>query len=198
MTTSSHPAASTADAPKTLARVTGSPKLTLLPLIAATYFMVAGGPYGLEEVIGKTGYSKAIWILLLTPVLWSLPTALMVSELASAIPEEGGFYIWVRRGMGRFWGYQETWLTLTGSVFEMALYPTLFVDYLGHFAPRLTAGNRGIVLELGMIATCMAWNFVGARAVGGGSVWLNALLFLPFVAMAAIAVVMPAGPVRPA
>lgn len=177
---------------------TKSRKLTLLPLIAATYFMVAGGPYGLEEVIGKTGYAKALWILLLTPLLWSLPTALMVSELASAIPEEGGFYIWVRRGMGRFWGYQETWLTLTGSIFEMALYPTLFVDYLGHFAPRLTAGNRGIILELGMIATCAAWNIVGARAVGGGSVWLNALLFLPFLAMVALAAVMPAGPVQAA
>jgi amino acid transporter len=173
-------------------------KLTLLPLIAATYFMVAGGPYGLEEVIGKTGYANAILILLLTPLLWSLPTALMVSELASAIPEEGGFYIWVRRGMGRFWGYQETWLTLTGSVFEMALYPTLFVDYLGHFAPRLTAGHRGIVLELGMIATCTVWNIVGARAVGSGSVWLNGLLFLPFLAMVVLAVVMPAGPVQAA
>jgi amino acid transporter len=173
-------------------------KLTLLPLIAATYFMVAGGPYGLEEVIGKTGYANAILILLLTPLLWSLPTALMVSELASAIPEEGGFYIWVRRGMGRFWGYQETWLTLTGSVFEMALYPTLFVDYLGHFAPRLTAGHRSIVLELGMIATCTVWNIIGARAVGGGSVWLNGLLFLPFLAMVAIAMVMPAGPVQAA
>src|SRR5580693_3555252 len=113
-----------------------SRKLTLLPLIAATYFMVAGGPYGLEDLIGKTGYAMAIIILIITPLLWSLPTALMVSELASAIPEEGGFYIWVRRGMGRFWGYQEAWLTLGGSVFEMALYPTLFVDYLGHFAPR--------------------------------------------------------------
>ncbi len=160
--------------------------------------MVAGGPYGLEEVIGKTGYAAALWILILTPLLWSLPTALMVSELASAIPEEGGFYIWVRRGMGRFWGYQETWLTLTGSVFEMALYPTLFVDYLGHFAPSMTAGSRGIFLELAMIATCAAWNIVGARAVGGGSVWLNALLFLPFLALVAIAAVHPAGPAQAA
>lgn len=155
--------------------------------------MVAGGPYGLEEVIGRTGYSKAIWILLLTPLLWSLPTALMVSELASAIPEEGGFYIWVRRGMGRFWGYQETWLTLTGSVFEMALYPTLFVAYLGHFAPILTTGYRAILLELAMIATCAGWNIVGARAVGGGAVWMNALLLAPFAVIAGIAVLHPGG-----
>jgi amino acid transporter len=166
-------------------------KLTLLPLVAATYFMVAGGPYGLEDLIGKTGYSASLIILALTPLLWSLPTALMVSELASALPEEGGFYVWVRRGMGRFWGYQEAWLTLAGSVFEMALYPTLFVDYLGGFAPRLTAGHRGLALELAMIATCAAWNIIGARAVGDGSVGLNVLLFLPFIAMVILAFLFP-------
>ncbi len=166
-------------------------KLTLLPLVTATYFMVAGGPYGLEDLIGKTGYSASLLILAVTPLLWSLPTALMVSELASALPQEGGFYIWVQRGMGRFWGYQEAWLTLTGSVFEMALYPTLFVDYLGGFAPRLTAGHRGLALELAMIATCAAWNIIGARAVGDGSVGLNILLFLPFIAIVLFSAVRP-------
>ena len=57
----------------------------------------------------------------------------------------------MRRGMGSFWGYMETWLTLTGSVFEMALYPTLFVEYLGRFAPRLPpAKPRPVLLELGL------------------------------------------------
>ena len=80
--------------------------MTVLPMIAATYFMVAGGPYGLEDIVSKTGYSATLLILVITPLLWSLPTALMVSELATAIPEEGGFYVWVRRGMGPFMGYQ--------------------------------------------------------------------------------------------
>ena len=120
-----------------------SRKLTLLPLIAATYFMVAGGPYGLEDLIGKAGYRAAIIILLITPVLWSIPTALMVSELAAALPCEGGFYVWVRRGMGPFWGFQESWLTLTGSVFEMALYPTLFVAYLGQVRAAILDGLPG-------------------------------------------------------
>lgn len=85
--------------------------MTLTALIAATYFMVAGGPYGLEDIVYDAGYKKAILILFITPLLWSLPTALMVSELASAIPQEGGFYTWVKRGLGRFWGFQEAWLT---------------------------------------------------------------------------------------
>ena len=118
--------------------------MTLVPMIAATYFMVAGGPYGLEDIVQKTGYRATLLILLITPLLWSLPTAMMVSELATAIPEEGGFYVWVRRGMGPLLGYQETWLTLAGSVFEMALYPNLFVDYVGRFAPEVVAGHRGL------------------------------------------------------
>lgn len=156
-------------------------------MIAATYFMVAGGPYGLEDIVQKTGYRATLLILLITPLLWSLPTALMVSELATAIPEEGGFYVWVRRGLGRFMGYQETWLTLAGSVFEMALYPNLFVDYLGRFAPAVVAGHRGLAIGFGMIVLCAAWNIGGVRAMGEGSVAMNVALLAPFVALVGIA-----------
>ena len=169
-------------------RIASRGKLTVLTLAAATYFMVSGGPYGLEDIVKMAGYSGAIAILLLTPLLWSVPTAMMVSELSTAIPEEGGFYVWVQRGLGRFWGYQETWLSLAGSIFEMALYPTLFVDYLGHFAPALTGGHRAIVMELALIVVCTVWNLWGTRAVGEGSVWMSIALLSPFVVLVALAV----------
>jgi amino acid transporter len=158
-------------------------KISVVPMIAATYFMVAGGTYGLEDIVQKTGYTATLLILVITPLLWSLPTALMVSELATAIPEEGGFYIWVRRGMGHFWGFQETWLTLAGSVFEMALYPNLCIAYIGRFKPELVAGHGGLILGFAMIALCTGWNVFGVRAVGEGSVWLNVALLSPFVAL---------------
>ena len=161
--------------------------MTVLPMIAATYFMVAGGPYGLEDIVQRTGYRATLLILLMTPLLWSIPTAMMVSELATSIPEEGGFYIWVRRGLGPCMGYQETWLTLAGSVFEMALYPNLFVTYLGRFEPSLVAGHRGLIIGFGMIALCTAWNILGTRAMGEGSVALNVALLLPFVGLVVIA-----------
>src|SRR5690349_15483584 len=110
-------------------------KLTVIPLVAATYFMVSGGPYGLEELVQNSGYLIALVLIVATPIVWSLPTAMMVGELAAAIPAEGGFYVWVRRAMGPFWGFQEAWLSLMASIFDMAAYPVLFVTYLSRFWP---------------------------------------------------------------
>ena len=163
-------------------------KMTLLAMIAATYFMVAGGPQGLEDIVHKTGYGATLLILVITPIVWSVPAALMVSELATAIPEEGGFYVWVRRGLGPFMGYQEAWLSLAGSIFEMPLYPSLLTDYLGRFAPWLVAGDRGFVIGFAMIAVCTAWNLAGVRAMGDGSVALNVALLVPFAVLTVMAV----------
>src|SRR5215469_16153840 len=169
------------------ARSSSAPrKMRLLPLIAATFFMVSGGPYAIEDILGGAGYGWAILILLVLPFVWSLPTALMIGELASAIPAEGGFYVWVRRAMGPFWGYQESWLSLSASVFDMAIYPAFFVSYLGKFNPALTAGWHGYAWSLGVIVLCCAWNLRGAPAVGNDSVWMSALLLAPFVVFVAL------------
>lgn len=161
--------------------------MTLFPMIAATYFMVAGGPYGLEDIVGAAGYGGALLIIFLTPILWSIPTAFMVSELGSAIPEEGGFYVWVRRALGPFWGFQEAWLSLAGSFFDMALYPALFVAYVGTLFPSLATGAAPILLGLGMIVVCTGWNILGARAVGRSSVVLAIVLLGPFAVLTVIA-----------
>ena len=42
--------------------------MRFLPLIAATYFMVSGGPYGIEDILGGAGFAWAIVILLVLPV----------------------------------------------------------------------------------------------------------------------------------
>ena len=166
----------------------GSKKMRLLPLIAATYFMVSGGPYGLEDIIGKAGYGRALLLLALVPLVWSLPTSLMVGELAAALPEEGGFYQWVRRAMGPFWGFQEAWLSLAASVFDMAIYPTTFVLYLSHVAPVLTAGHRGLLLKLGIVAISAVWNLRGAVSVGSGSQRMMVVSLSPFVVLIGLAV----------
>jgi len=162
----------------------------MLPLLAATYFMVSGGPYGLEDIVGFGGYTFALLLLLFLPFFWSFPTALMLGELAAAIPDEGGFYAWVRRAMGPFWGFQEAWLSLAASVFDMAVYPTTFVLYLGHLAPPLVAGHRALALELIVVAASVIWNLYGASAVGGGSIKLWLIAVSPYFVLIGCAVYM--------
>ena len=162
-------------------------KLTLWPLVAATFFMVSGGTYGTEEIVHGAGYGRGILILLFLPVLWSLPTAFMIGELSSALPAEGGYYAWVRRGLGNFWGFQEAWLSLAASIFDMAIYPTLFVFYLKQVAPWFGDGNHAILAGLFVVLGCAALNIAGIRVVGITSLWLFFLLSAPFAVIVAMA-----------
>ena len=149
--------------------------------------MVSGGTYGTEDIVHGAGYGRAILILLLTPILWSLPTAFMIGELSSALPHEGGYYAWVRRAMGNFWGFQEAWLSLVASIFDMAIYPTLFVLYLDRLFPWFAEGHRGVMVALAVVVACALMNMAGVKVVSTTSLWLFFALSAPFVAIVMIA-----------
>jgi amino acid transporter len=155
--------------------------------VAATFFMVSGGTYGTEDIVHGAGYWRAIVILLLTPILWSLPTAFMIGELSSALPCEGGYYAWVRRAMGDFWGFQEAWLSLVASIFDMAIYPTLFVAYLTRLFPWFSEGHRGVMVGLAVVVVCALLNIAGVRVVSTTSLWLFFLLSSPFLLVVVLA-----------
>jgi len=148
--------------------------------------MVAGGPYGLEDLVSAAGYRNAILLLIITPLIWSLPVTLMVSELSTAMPEDGGYYIWVRRALGPFWGFQEAWLSLAASLFDMALYPTTFILYLSRIWPAAGGGTLSIWIGIGLIAVCVGINLLGIRLVGAGSLAMTLTLLLPFAILAVI------------
>jgi len=155
--------------------------------VAATFFMVSGGTYGTEDIVHGAGYGRAILILLLTPILWSLPTAFMIGELSSALPHEGGYYAWVRRAMGNFWGFQEAWLSLVASIFDMAIYPTLFVLYLDRLFPWFAQEHRGVMVGLAVVIVCAMLNIAGVRVVSTTSLWLFFALSAPFVMIVMLA-----------
>ena len=143
--------------------------------------MVSGGTYGIEDIVHGAGYGRAILFLILTPLLWSLPTAFMIGELSSALPFEGGYYAWVRRAMGNFWGFQEAWLSLTASIFDMAIYPTLFVAYLTRLFPWFAVNHRGLMVGLAVVVVCSLLNIAGVKVVSTTSLWLFFALSSPFL-----------------
>ncbi|HET8725755.1 MAG TPA: APC family permease [Anaeromyxobacteraceae bacterium] len=175
----------------------GGRTIGLGALTAATFFIVSGGPYGTEEIVRGHGYAGALVLLLLVPVVWSLPVGLLVGELGAALPHTGGFTVWVTRGLGRFWGLQEGWLSAVVGLIGLAIYPTLMVGYLSRIWPafgEIGIGGTGWWACLALVAACTAWNALGIRVVGQGSETLGAFLLAPFALLAILAVVsLPGG-----
>src|SRR6478609_10196359 len=112
--------------------------ISTLSLVFILYFSTSGGAFTTETLVREVGPGLALLILLLVPLVYSLPEVLIVGELASMLPVEGGYYRWVQRAFGPFWAFQNGWLTWMYSLVDMAIYPKLFVTYLGYFFPGLS------------------------------------------------------------
>lgn len=168
-----------------------SRRLNFVALVGAIFFTVCGGAFGIEPLFGKLGAGWAIALIVLTPLFWSIPISLMVSELAAMMPVEGGYYVWVKRALGDFWGFQEGWWTCLYSAVDMAIYPVLFVNYLAFFLPALQPDADGNLtwnqfflrwaLAATMIFLAMFLNWRGAKAVGYNSVFFLLVIIVPFV-----------------
>ena len=64
-------------------------ELTLLPVFGLIYFTVCGGSFGIEPLIGWSGPGLALALIVITPIIFSLPNMLMVRELNSMMPVGG-------------------------------------------------------------------------------------------------------------
>ena len=162
-------------------------KMRLLPLVAATYFMVSGGPYGIEDILGGAGFARAIVILLVLPILWSPAhrahdrRTRQRHSCRRRLLRLGAPRSWARSGDFRRAGSRSrpassTWRSTPPSSFSTSANST----------PALTSGWHGYAWSLAVVVFCCAWNLRGAPAVGEGSVGLFALLLAPFVVFLAL------------
>ncbi len=156
--------------------------LGTLSLVFILFFCTSGGPFTTETLIHSLGPGLGLTILLIVPLIWSLPEILIVGELASMLPEEGGYYRWVDRAFGRFWAFQNGWITWMYSLVDMAIYPVLFIQYLRYFAPGLDARFEWLS-SLAVIWGATAINLRGSIRVGGASIIAGAFVMLGFLAM---------------
>ncbi|MEQ1690727.1 MAG: APC family permease [Gemmatimonas sp.] len=153
-----------------------------MSLAAVMFFNVSGGAFTMEGLVASVGPGMSLLLLVLVPLLWSIPETLLVAELASMLPEEGGYYRWVRRAFGPFWAFQNGWITWCYSLVDMAIYPVLFNQYLAFFFPELSSTTQWIIALL-MIWGATFINLRGAARVGQVSVFAAVLVLGTFLAM---------------
>lgn len=82
-------------------------KLELWGVIMVISFVVTNGAFGIEPLIVSSGPGMALILILVIPFVYSIPTALMVTQLATVMPVAGGYYAWVKRGLGPFRAFMQ-------------------------------------------------------------------------------------------
>jgi amino acid transporter len=174
-------------------------ELTLLPLFGLLYFTVCGGSFGVEPMVSLSGPGFALLLLFLTPLVFSIPTMLMVRELQSMMPAEGAYYHWLKKAFGPFVGFMGGWMNWVVSWVDVSIYPVLAATYLAFFIPALNTGATiggvyvsGVVLSF-IVSMLVIWlisylNVRGARLTGLTTDWLGAVMMIPLVIMTIIGI----------
>ena len=153
-------------------------------IIAMVYCLCAAGAYGIEDMIPATGPGLAVVLLLVIPLFWSLPQAFCSAELASAMPEEGGFYYWAQQGLGEFWGFQVGWWRTLNVYLCHASALVLSVGYLASVIPM--SGVVQYVVKAVLIIGFTLFNLRGIKEIGALSTILSVLVVLAFAGVTVV------------
>ncbi|MCP5118960.1 MAG: amino acid permease, partial [bacterium] len=157
----------------------GATSIVVGTIIGSGIFLVP------STMIQRVGDTEIVFLVWIAAGLLSLAGALSYAELAAALPEAGGEYVYLREAYGPFWGFLYSWtMTWVGKAGGIATIATGFVLYLANFLPILDGVVYTIPLPIGqgggplpitygqvfaaaMIGLLALINYFGVR-IGGG------------------------------
>src|SRR5580698_1398682 len=146
-----------------------------------------------RAMVLRVGSPSMVFVVWIAGGLLSLFGALSYAELAAAMPEAGGEYVYLREAYGPLWGFlygwTQMWVAKSGSIATLA---TGFYIYLANFRPELSqvwmvvpvplgeGGSPlpiryGQLLAIGVIMLLALINYFGVR-VGGNVQVVTTLL----------------------
>jgi APA family basic amino acid/polyamine antiporter len=126
-------------------------------IIGASIFVQ---PSEIARHLETPGQIMLVWVACGALTLFG---AFVCAELASAFPQTGGLYVFLRDTFsplaGFLWGWAMFWTMHSGIVAAIA---TVFARYASYFVEGGPAGTRAIAV--GVILALSALNYVGVRA----------------------------------
>ena len=157
-----------------------------------------------SAMIRYVGSVKELFVVWVVAGVLSLFGALTYAELAAAMPEAGGEYVYLRAAYGPFWGYlygwTQFWVAKSGSIATIAAgfytYLTVFFPVLGrpvatlpwHIGPggSLLEIHYGQLLAIVVILLLALVNYLGVRSGGDLQVFVTALKVLLIAGIIAV------------
>jgi basic amino acid/polyamine antiporter, APA family len=176
-----------------LERVLGLPaaiSIVIGTVIGSGVFLVP------STMIRSVGSVETVFVVWMVAGLLSLFGALTYAELAAAMPEAGGEYIYLRQAYGPFWGFlygwTQFWVAKSGSIATLAAgfytYLSIFYPVLGATLLRipLHVGPGGTELEvhygqlaaIAVILILAGVNYLGVRSGGNLQVFVTVIKML--------------------
>jgi amino acid transporter len=133
-----------------------------------------------------------LWIL--AALLFFVPSALVINELSSRFPEEGGLYVWAKEAFGDFHGFVAGWNYWIYTVFYfpgLLLASAAMSAYIIGENGAALSQNRMFLLSVsvGMLVVAVALNIIGLNIgkwlqnAGGVSTYLPLLALLGIAAI---------------
>jgi glutamate:GABA antiporter len=151
------------------------------------------GPRWVAAAAHNGTSSISLWIL--AALLFFVPSALVINELSSRFPVEGGLYVWAKEAFGDFHGFVAGWNYWIYTVFYfpgLLLASAAMSAYIIGENGTTLSQNRAFLLSVsvGMLVVAVALNIVGLN-IGK---WLQnaggVSTYLPLLALLGIAVIL--------
>lgn len=122
------------------------------------------GPRWVAAAAHNGPSSLSLWAL--AAIFFFVPTALVITELSTRFPAEGGLYVWTREAFGDFHGFVAGWCYWVYSFFYfpgLLLASTAMGAYIGGGTHAYLANNRHFLLagSLLLLGVAVGFNIVG-------------------------------------
>jgi amino acid transporter len=161
-------------------------KLNRVEMKTGTLFMIlfatcCGGCFGIESMVSTSGPGVTFAAILIVPVIWAIPIGLVCSELGTALPTQGGYYVWVKRGLGDFWAYcAGFWRTLLYCI-NCGVFVVLAMQYIDTFLGL--SGAAHYIVAVCLVLLVVGANLVGIKMIGIASTIFTIMIFVPFIGL---------------